>query len=153
MKPSEVHTLLGTLVELDPRIRVTPATADVWHPILVSTDLADAIEGARQHYATADPNRMLVGDVRICAQAVANRRARTEEIARGRALAAAPVTLGPRGLAAREEFRRLAAKLGNLDRKPARMRPDPTSPTSPDSGVTEAARREALARLAAMAAA
>lgn len=146
MNLDQTHELLQLIADFDGR-KLTETMADSWLTLLGDVDFADAEAAVMAHYANQNAVRMLPGDVKVKAAGYAEARARVVEQVAARALPSGltgPPKLTPEGERARAEFRRLAARFGNLDRRPAHTRPDPSSPTSPTSEITAEAKDAAL---------
>lgn len=150
MNRTEVRDLL-TLIE-GFEGRPFPASAvDAWLLLLARVEQADAIQAVREHFDSAEvsANRVQPGQIKRRAIAIREVRERAER----RALPA-PTQGTPPNQAYLRARQRLAERFGDLNRVTARppMRADASSPTTPDSGITDDARRRAQAALRAMAA-
>lgn len=144
----ETQTVLDEISGYDGRTWPDAALM-AWHAILARYPLADAIQAVHEHYAT---NEKRIMPVNVRARCIQLRDVRGMAERRALEPPAAPVVTE----VGREARRHIAAVVGRVttrtDAAYRSMPPaDPTSPTSPDSDITEAARREQMARLRAMA--
>lgn len=144
MKATEIQTLLDRIAGYDGRA-FAPAAGPAWLQVLMPYPLADCERAVDEHYSI-NTDRVMPADIRSRCIVLRDLRAAAEQ----RALPPAPrPKLGPQGLAARAEVRRLVAQVaGRMDaamREP--MRADASAPTTAEGDIT-AGREAQLARLA-----
>lgn len=146
MNRNEVRDLL-TLIEGFERRAFPPTATDAWLLLLAGVEQADAIRAVREHFDSSEVGSPVQpGQIKRRANVIRE----TRERARRRELAGPPPGRPPNAeyLRARDE---LAKRLGNLNRPAERapMRADASTPTTHDSGITDDARKRALASLRA----
>lgn len=147
MRANEIKTVLDAISGYDGRTW-TPAAAEAWAAVIGKYPLADAVQAVQEHYATNEKRIMPVNIRSRCIQ-LADVRANAEKRALGPAPAPQVTEAG------RQARREIAAIVGRVSARTAeayRAEPvDTTSPTVADAADFEAARREQMARLRAMA--
>lgn len=146
MRANEIKTVMDTIAGFDGRTW-PPGSDTAWAAIVGRYPLADVIQAVREHYAT---NEKRIMPVNIRTRCIQLREIR--EAAEARALPQAPPTVTEVGKQAQAEIARIVARVAGRTERATRSpaAPDVASPTVPDSEVTEAARREQMARLRAM---
>lgn len=146
MRLMEAQTLLDEIARYDGRAWA-PGSVEAWHAILGRYPLGDAVQAVHEHYAT---NEKRIMPVNIRTRCIQLREIR--EAAEARALPVAPPVVTDAGRAAQAEIARIVARVAGRTEAATRSMapPDQTSPTRSDSEVTEAARREQMARLRAL---
>lgn len=145
MRANEIKTVLNAIAGYDGR--TWPADAETaWLAIVGRYPLEDAIQAVREHYATSE-KRIMPANIRTrCIQLREIR-----EAAEARALPVAPPQVTEVGRAAQREIAAIVGRVaGRTEAAYRATPPDPTSPTTPTSDVTEAAKREQMARLRAL---
>lgn len=145
MRANEITTVLDAISGYDGRTW-TPAATEAWAAVIGRYPLADAIQAVQEHYATNE-KRIMPVNIRSRCIHLGENRARAE-----RALEApkAPVVTEV-GHEARAEIARIVGRVTARTEAAYRSAPaDRTSPTDPASDITEAARREQMARLRAL---
>ena len=142
----ETETVLNEISGYDSRTWPDSALT-AWHAILGRYPLADAIQAVHEHYATHE-KRIMPANVRHRCIQLADVRANAER----RALEAPtrPVVTEVGKQAQREIAAIVGRVAARTDAAYRSVPADPSAPTSPDSDVTEAARREQMARLRAL---
>lgn len=145
MNREEVAELLALIEGFERRAFPQGAT-DAWLTIMAHVDYRDAAQAVVEHFDSPEPlvGAVQPGPIKRRALVIAETRERRER----RAIAAPSARAEPN-----EEYRRalaaLVAKFGD-QRRPVRppARADASRPTSADSGITQAARSQALRTLA-----
>lgn len=148
MRATEITTVFDAISGYDGRTWAT-GSAQAWFAIVGRYPLADVMQAVTEHYATNEKRIMPVNIRTRCIQ-LGDIRANAER----RALEAptAPVVTEV-GRQAQEAIRAIVGRVSERTRHAYLEGEvvDPYSPTSATSDVTEAARREQMARLRAMA--
>jgi hypothetical protein len=147
MRLAETQTLLDEIARYDGRTWA-PGSKEAWHAILGRYPVGDAIQSVHEHYAI---NEKRVMPANIRARCIQIRDVRDASERRALEAPTAPVVTEV-GREAQREIARIVGRVAA--RTEAAYRPTPpdvTSPTDPTSDITEAARREQMARLRALA--
>jgi hypothetical protein len=146
MRLTEAQTLLDEIARYDGRTWA-PGSKEAWHAILSRYPLGDALQAVHEHYAQHE-KRIMPANIRARCVHLADMRAAAE----ARALPSAEPVVTEVGRAAQAEIRRIVGRMTARTEAAYRPdRPDVQSPTDPTSDITEATRREQMARLRALA--
>lgn len=148
MNRTEVRTLLEFIEGFERRSFPSTAT-DAWLAIMARTELADAMQAVTEFFDQPEPaGAVQPGPIRRRAALIRETRER-------RAIGPVPNASPPNETYLRARAQ-LARRLGDPNRELARRPParaDTSTPTTSDSGVTDAARLRSLAALRSYAAA